>query len=173
MKKWFKALALLLVTCFLIVGCGGQTQTAEPAKATEAPQLSEELQGELNAFSSEVVDGDLTCTITLGNWPPDTAAASELALFEGYKATMAKQYPNVTLVPDYYSYSLSNYVPMAKGGTAPSIFQPPFTDPQLLISQNLVGDVTDALDACGALDKFSPSYVEMLADKNGRIYGLP
>ncbi len=52
---------------------------------------------------------------------------------------MAKQYPNVTLVPDYYSYTLSNYVPMAKGGTAPSIFQPPFTDPQLLISQHLVG----------------------------------
>ena len=25
---------------------------------------------------------------------------------------------------------------------------------------------------CGALDKFSPSYVEMLADENGRIYGL-
>ena len=76
-----------------------------------------------------VINADLTCTITLGNWPPDTAPEAEKALFEGYKATMAQQYPNVTLVPDYYSYSLSNYVPMAKGGTAPSIFQPPFTDP--------------------------------------------
>ena len=85
------------------------------------------------AEESGVIDGDLTCTITLGNWPPDTAAEAEKALFEGYRDTMAKQYPNVTLVPDYYSYSLSNYVPMAKGGTAPSIFQPPFTDPQLLI----------------------------------------
>lgn len=135
--------------------------------------MSAELECELAALSDEVIDPDLTCTITLGNWPADTAPASELALFEGYKATMAKQYPNVTLVPDYFSYTLSNYVPMAKGGTAPSIFQPPFTDPQLLISQNLVGDVTDALAACGALDKFSPSYIEMLADENGRIYGLP
>jgi len=134
---------------------------------------ADDLQSQLASQSSDVIDPDLTCTITLGNWPPDTAAASELALFEGYRATMAKQYPNVTLVPDYYSYSLSNYVPMAKGGTAPSIFQPPFTDPQLLISQHLVGDVTDALEDCGALDKFSPSYVEMLADENGRIYGLP
>lgn len=121
----------------------------------------------------EVIDADLKCTITLGNWPPDTAADAEKALFEGYKATMARQYPNVTLVPDYYSYSLSNYVPMAKGHTAPSIFQPPFTDPQLLISQGLVGDVTDALEKFGVLDQFSPSYVEMLSDENGRIYGLP
>ncbi len=125
------------------------------------------------AFAEEVIDADLTCTITLGNWPPDTAPDAEKALFESYKATMARQYPHVTLVPDYYSYSLSNYVPMAKGHTAPSIFQPPFTDPQLLISQGLVGDVTDALEQFGVLDQFSPSYVEMLADENGRIYGLP
>ena len=125
------------------------------------------------SFAEEVIDADLTCTITLGNWPPDTAPDAEKALFESYKATMARQYPNVTLVPDYYSYSLSNYVPMAKGHTAPSIFQPPFTDPQLLISQGLVGDVTDALEQFGVLEQFSPSYVEMLADENGRIYGLP
>ena len=125
------------------------------------------------AAAEGVIDADLTCTITLGNWPPDTAPDAEKALFEGYKAIMAKQYPNVTLVPAYYSYTLSNYVPMAKGHAAPSIFQPPFTDPQLLISQGLVGDVTDALEQFGVLGQFSPAYVEMLADENGRIYGLP
>ncbi|MCQ2453599.1 MAG: sugar ABC transporter substrate-binding protein [Clostridia bacterium] len=124
-------------------------------------------------LAEEVIDADLNCTITLGNWPADTAPQAEKDLFLGYQATMAKQYPNVTLVPDYYSYTLSSYVPMAKGGTAPSIFQPPFTDPQLLISQHLVGDVTEALQNAGVLDKFSPSYVEMLAGDDGRIYGLP
>ena len=67
------------------------------------------------AMAEEVVDADLTCTITLGNWPADTAAEAEKALFESYRETMKKQYPNVTLVPDYYSYTLSSYVPMAKG----------------------------------------------------------
>lgn len=148
MNRFIKMVSLLLALC-LVTGCVSF------------------------ALAEEVIDADLTCTITLGNWPPDTAADAEKALFEGYKATMAKQYPNVTLVPDYYSYSLSNYVPMAKGHTAPSIFQPPFTDPQLLISQGLVGDVTGALEQFGVLDQFSPSYVEMLADENGRIYGLP
>ena len=73
------------------------------------------------AMAEEVVDADLTCTITLCNWPADTAAEAEKALFESYRETMKKQYPNVTLVPDYYSYTLSSYVPMAKGGTAPSL----------------------------------------------------
>ena len=150
MNKRCQWISLLLVLCFLI--------SAVPCGYAEA---------------DGVIDADLSCTITLGNWPPDTAAEAEKALFEGYKATMAVQYPKVTLVPDYYSYTLSNYVAMAKGGTAPSIFQPPFTDPQLLISQHLVGDVTDALEQFGVLDKFSPAYVEMLADENGRIYGLP
>lgn len=171
MKKCYRILSLLLVMCILIAGCGSGASGSK----TEEPEYtsSSEVSNELSGMSTDVIDPDLTCTITLGNWPADTAPESELALFEGYKATMEKQYPNVTLVPDYFSYTLSNYVPMAKGGTAPSIFQPPFTDPQLLISQGLVGDVTDALEAIGVLDKFSPAYYEMLADENGRIYGLP
>ena len=31
------------------------------------------------AMAEEVVDADLTCTITLGNWPADTAAEAEKA----------------------------------------------------------------------------------------------
>ncbi len=172
MKKYFWAMLSVLTLCLGLTACGAPSDKVNEPSGNEA-KPSEELQNQLDSLSGDVIDADLTCTITLGNWPADTAPESEVALFEGYKATMAKQYPNVTLVPDYYSYSLSNYVPMAKGGTAPSIFQPPFTDPQLLISQGLVGDVTDALKDCGVLDKFSPSYVEMLADENGRIYGLP
>lgn len=149
----------------LLSGCGSGDSGEAKTSATPPPELEDQ--------STDVIDPDLTCTITLGNWPADTAPADELALFEGYKATMEKQYPNVTLVPSYYSYTLSNYVTMAKGGTAPSIFQPPFTDPQLLISQGLVGDVTDALEEFGVLDKFSPAYLELLGDENGRIYGLP
>lgn len=167
MKKYYRIISLLLITCMLLSACGG-SGTGE-TEHTRSSEVDEQLSG----ISTDVIDENLTCTITLGNWPADTAAESELALFEGYKATMEKQYPNVTLVPDYYSYTLSNYVPMAKGGTAPSIFQPPFTDPQLLIEQGLVGDVTKALDEIGVLDKFSDAYMEMLADENGNIYGLP
>ena len=35
------------------------------------------------AMAEEVVDADLTCTITLGNWPADTAAEAEKAQADG------------------------------------------------------------------------------------------
>lgn len=171
MKKSYRVISLLLVICILLAGCGGGTAGTGTTKPVATG--FQEVDNALEAQSKDVIDADLTCTITLGNWPADTAPDSEKAVFEGYKNTMANQYPNVTLVPAYFSYTLSNYVPMAKGGTAPNIFQPPFTDPQLLISQGLVGDVTDALEEIGVLDKFSDSYKEMLADENGRVYGLP
>ncbi|MHC1785813.1 MAG: ABC transporter substrate-binding protein [Christensenellales bacterium] len=152
MNRRSRALAVLAALAILLAA-------AAPALATS---------------SDGVVDAGLTATITLGNWPPDTAPAAELALFrDEYTAMMKKQYPNVTLVPAYFSYTLSNYLPMARGGTAPTLFQPPFTDPKLLINQGLVADVTDALQEFGLLEKFSPSYIEMLGDGNGRIYGLP
>ena len=166
MKRHTGILAIIIALCLTLMACSGN-----PADGAAEPEVTP--PPELAAQSSEVVDAGLTCTLTLGNWPADTAPAAELALFEGYKATMAKQYPNVTLIPSYYSYTLSNYIGMAKGGTAPSIFQPPFTDPQLLIKQDLAGDVTDALKQFGVLEKFSPAFVELLGDENGRIYGLP
>ena len=85
MKKYSLILAILMVLSFVLSACGGAGQTADsktPSEPTKAPEISEELGNELSSFSSDVIDPDLTCTITLGNWPPDTAAASELALFE-------------------------------------------------------------------------------------------
>ena len=40
------------------------------------------------AMAEEVVDADLTCTITLGNWPADTAAEAEKALKKGLDVFM-------------------------------------------------------------------------------------
>ena len=174
MKSFFRLLSAALALCMLLVACtpagpensnGDGGQTTPGSVASPPPEIGD--------ISTDVIDANLTATITLGNWPPDTAPDAELALFEGYKSVMLQQYPNVTVIPAYFSYTLSNYVPMAKGGTAPTVFQPPFTDPQLLIGQDLVADVTDALEVFGLLDKFSPSFIELLGDENGRIYGLP
>lgn len=90
-------------------------------RRTTSPAIPEELANQ----SSEAANADLTCTVTLGNRPTDTEPDAVQALYEGYKATMAGQYPNVTVIPAYYSYTLSNYVTMTKGGIAPGIFQPP------------------------------------------------
>ena len=59
MTKLSRMLSLILAVCMLGVipfGCAGAEE--------------------------EVIDADLTCTITLGNWPADTAPDAEKALFE-------------------------------------------------------------------------------------------
>ena len=53
MNKLFKMVSLLLALCILFgipFGCSAE---------------------------EEVIDAELTCTITLGNWPPDTAPEAE------------------------------------------------------------------------------------------------
>jgi ABC-type glycerol-3-phosphate transport system substrate-binding protein len=177
MKKLTRVIAALLALMMLLSACapaasdnGGGSTPATPAP-TPPPVVAP--PDELDDINIDVVDADLNVTVTLGNWPPDTAPAAELALFDGYAAIMKARFPNVTLIPNYYSYTLATYVGMALGGTAPNLFQPPFTDPQLLIDQGLVADVTDALREFGLLEKFSPSFIELLGDENGRIYGLP
>lgn len=181
MKRRIRFLAVAAVLCMLLAACSGNSTpdnggdtSGDGVQPTPSSNLASAAPPvEIDDISSDVISSDLACTITLGNWPPDTAPAAELALFEGYKTAMNNQYPKVTVEPAYYSYTLSDYVVKAKGGTAPTIFQPPFTDPQLLISQDLAADVTDALKEFGILEKFSASFMELLGDENGRIYGLP
>ena len=95
-----KKIVCLLLALVLVMGlaaCGGSKteESAAPAASavaeatqapTEAPAASEDLKEELNSFTSEVIDPDLTCTITLGNWPADTAPAAELAVRFGLAA---------------------------------------------------------------------------------------
>ncbi|MCL2841588.1 MAG: extracellular solute-binding protein [Defluviitaleaceae bacterium] len=175
MKKSLLFMVVAIFILLLLTACGDNDNTGSGSIASEgsAPVTTAAPPEEIEDISIDVVDPYLTATITLGNWPPDTAPGAELALFEGFREIMRAQYPNVTVVPAFFSYTLANYLPMARGGTAPNLFQPPFTDPPLLISQGLVADVTDALAEFGILDKFSPSYIELLGDENGRIFGLP
>jgi ABC-type glycerol-3-phosphate transport system substrate-binding protein len=175
MKNLTRLIAAVLALMMLLSACATETPTDNGGStvATPSPPPLVAPPDELDDINIDVVDANLNVTVTLGNWPPDTAPAAELALFDGYAAIMNARFPNVTLVPNYYSYTLATYVGMALGGTAPNLFQPPFTDPQLLIDQGLVADVTDALVEFGLLEKFSPAFIELLGDESGRIFGLP
>jgi len=183
MKKFSKIIAAILsilMLSMLIAACAPSEDSGTAANGggtapTETPPTDDDFAPpeELDDITLEVIDPYLTATVTLGNWPPDTAPRAELALFEAYRDIMAVQFPNVTLVPSFFSYTLGTYVPMALGGTAPNLFQPHFTDPQLLISQNLVADVTSAIEEFGLMEMFMPAYIELFGDDQGRLYGLP
>lgn len=177
-KRIIALILSVIMLTMLIAACASNgddvtTENGTTPTDTTPPEQEVDLHEELEDIDLEVIDPYLTATITLGNWPPDTAPRAELALFESFRDIMSVQFPNVTLVPSFYSYTLGTYVPMALGGTAPNLFQPHFTDPQLLIGQNLVADITDALDEFGLTEKFMPGYLELFGDGTGRLYGLP
>ncbi|MDR1692702.1 MAG: extracellular solute-binding protein [Oscillospiraceae bacterium] len=169
------ALSILLAACASPSATTGNVPGSDPANDPSPSPATPpvEAPSELLEVDSEVIDADLTCTITAGNYPADTAPEAEIAVFDGYIDILKKQYPNVTVIPDYYHYTLDTYISRAVGGSAPTIFQPPFTDPPILIDQGLVADVHDALEQFELVDKFSESFIDMLSDDNGRLYGLP
>jgi len=170
MKK--SIVSLILVFVLLLAGCGTPTPNENQPTSTGTPKPTPEVN---ITPTEEGLEGDpnLTATIKLGIWPSDTAAEAEIAMHEGFVAKMKELYPNVTIEPYYYQYSVDTYVTMAAAGNAPTVFQPWFTEPQRLINAGLVADITDELAEKGWEKYMNPGYKKMLSDANGRIYGIP
>lgn len=183
MKKAFAALALAIVL-LLTTSCGGSQTSGDtptpsqaaptPTSGSESPDASQTPAVEITPTGEALVgDPNLTCTISLGIWPSDTAPETEISMHQGFVAKMKELYPNVTIEPNYYQYAVDTYVTMAAAGNAPTVFQPWFTEPQRLINAGLVADITDVLIARGWEQYMNQGYKNMLSDANGRIYGIP
>lgn len=60
-----------------------------------------------------------------------------------------------------------------QGGTLENAFGVWFTEPQRLIRQGIVADITDQFKAWEHFGSFNPSVLEVVTDSNGRIFGIP
>ncbi|PMQ02452.1 MAG: sugar ABC transporter substrate-binding protein [Dictyoglomus sp. NZ13-RE01] len=109
--------------------------------------------------------------LKLGMWPEDTLV-SDVEMFKKWKQKFEAKYPNVEVVPATYKYSPDTFVPLAEAGRLPTIFETWFTEPQKLISQGFVKDITNELKKKG-WDKYMNPSVKAILSKNGRIYGIP
>lgn len=171
MKK--KLMSLLLCTVLaatMLAGCGDKPATSDNDNSTPSTTNNEvDNQG---GGETTPAPADEQVTITLGIWPEDTLT-EDIAVHEGYVATMAELHPNVTCVPAYYKYATDTFMPMAESGNAPTIFESWFTEPTKLINANAIADITDELEARGWLDAMNPSIKSLLSDSNGRVYGIP
>lgn len=171
MKK--KLISLALCTAMataMLTGCGGETTTNEgttPVADTSGEVATDnDTDAEADAATEEPV------TITLGIWPEDTLT-DDIAVHEGYVATMKELHPNVECVPAYYKYATDTFMPMVESGNCPTIFETWYTEPQKLIKSGAIADITDELEARGWLDAMNPSVRSLLSDENGRVYGIP
>lgn len=170
MKKLLSMALVMAMTASLFVGCGSKTTSTEESKTetTDTTTTTDTSEAE----PTEETAADEPVTITLGIWPEDTLT-DDIAVHEGYVATMKELHPNVTCEPAYYKYATDTFMSMVEAGTVPTVFESWFTEPQKLIREGAVADITDQLEARGWLDKISPAIRDLLSDENGRIYGIP
>lgn len=163
-----KKLVTLLLTAVMVVstltGCGSK----ETPAGTDDTKQTTKTEGQKETD----VNSEAEVTITLGIWPEDTLT-DDIAVHEGYVATMKELHPNVTVVPAYYKYATDSFMSRVESKTVPTVFESWFTEPQKLIKNGTVADITDELEKRGWLDDINPAIRELLSDENGRIYGIP
>ena len=169
MKK-IKVLSMILALA-MIVGVLAACNTSEPAdtKSTDTNTSAPADTKSTEPATEPAESGELT----LGIWPEDTEVDAIKVHTETYVPAFNEMHPNVTVVPAYYKYDPSTYIALAQSGNAPTVFESWYTEPEKLIRNGLVKDITDILEERGWLDSMSDSVRALLSDENGRVYGIP
>lgn len=109
--------------------------------------------------------------ITVGMWP-DASLAQDVAMFTRWKNAFETDYPQYEIVADPYTYNPDTFVAKAASGQLPVVFQTYFTEPQKLIANGFIREVTPALQELGWYDKMDPD-MRATVSKDGKVYGVP
>lgn len=115
--------------------------------------------------------GDGRIKVSIGMWP-DSSQNQDLAMFEQWAEAFEKDYPEYRIVGDRYEYNAQTITAKATSHQLPTVFQTYFTEPQKLIDNGWVADITDELSELGWLDKMDPD-MRAAVSKDGRCYGVP
>lgn len=110
-------------------------------------------------------------TITIGMWP-DPTQADDVAMFTKWKEAFEKDHPEYEITPQPYTYSPETVAAKGNSGTLPTVFQTYFTEPEALITQGFIRDITAQAEALGWADKMDPAMRETLS-REGKLYGIP
>ncbi len=168
MKK-VKVISLLLALTLLLGLFAGCKNSTTPTEApTEKPT-----DAATDAPTEAPTEAEESGKITLGIWPEDTQTEAIATHTDHYVPAFNAKHPNVEVVPAYYKYSPDTYVAMATGGNAPTVFESWYTEPEKLIRNGLVKDITALLEERGWLDSMSPAIRDLLSDDEGHVYGVP
>ena len=115
--------------------------------------------------------GNEKIQVTIGMWP-DPHLTEDVAMFQEWKRLFEEAYHQYEIIGQPYKYTLDTFFPMAISGTLPTVFQTWFTEPQKLIENRFVRDITAQLQELGWDEKMDQEMKEALSH-NGKIYGVP
>ena len=110
MKK--RILASVLVAIMMIASLSACGSKAEEGNNAETSGKKTVTTGN-DATPAGSAEGAKGVTITLGIWPEDTLT-DDIAVHEGYVATMKELHPEVTCVPAYYKYATDTFMSMVE-----------------------------------------------------------
>lgn len=161
-----KLISLVLVLAMMLSGCGTKTENNSDKVTTDGGAKGD------NNVTANTDTNAAPVTLKLGIWP-SADLVDDVKTFEGYAKAMTDAHSNVTVEPASYTYATDTFVSLAESGNCPTIFETWFTEPQKLIKNNLVADITDVLKEKGWDKLMNPSVLSLLSDKNGHVYGVP
>ena len=115
--------------------------------------------------------GDGRIKVSIGMWP-DPTMTNDVEMFRQWEKAFEEDYPEYDIVGDPYEYDAETITAKATSHQLPTVFQTYFTEPQKLIQNGWIADVTDELNGLGWLDKMDTNMRDTVS-KDGRCYGVP
>ncbi len=93
--------------------------------------------------------------------------------FDAQLARFMEAYPNVTVERTQYCFSPESFAALVAGGTLPTLFGVPATEPQRLIAQGVAADLSASFEQLGLSGVYNPTLLALLSDAEGHAYGFP
>ena len=115
--------------------------------------------------------GDGRIKVRIGMWP-DSSQRQDNEMYAKWEEAFEAEYPQYDIVADRYEYSAETIVAKATAKQLPTVFQTYFTEPQKLIQNGWIADITTELNELGWLDKMDPD-MRNAVSSNGKCYGVP
>lgn len=124
-----------------------------------------------SAFGMAGCAGNGKIKVTIGMWP-DASSPKDVEMYQQWEAKFEEDYPQYDIVGDPYVYSQDTVTSKGMSYALPTVFQTYFTEPEFLITNRYIADITDELEELGWLDKMD-DYMRETVSKDGRVYGVP
>ncbi|MET3803235.1 ABC-type glycerol-3-phosphate transport system substrate-binding protein [Nakamurella sp. UYEF19] len=111
-------------------------------------------------------------TITVSNKPP-ASSPGDLKAFEQRIKDFQAANPNVTVNGSEIAWDPQTFAAQLAGGQLPTVVTVPFTEPQSMIQNKQISDITADLKTIGLYDQLNPAALSVTQDKAGEVYGIP
>ncbi len=112
-------------------------------------------------------DVSITVTACIGE---DEAQAER---FDNQLERFMDVYPNVSIERVEFCFSPEAFAALVAGDNLPTLFGVPLTEPQRLIQEGVVADLTSEFEDFGITDVYNPAVLDIVSDADGNIYGFP